>query len=116
MQIQINSDHQINPSPELASRIRALVQDTLDRHSDRITRVEVHLNDQNSIKSGNNDKRCLMEARLAGLGPIDAQHEADSLQLAIDGALEKLERAIEHKLGKVATTASGRRERQKGQT
>jgi ribosomal subunit interface protein len=109
MQIQINSDHQINPSPELATRIQALIRDTLDRHSDRITRVEVHLNDQNSVKNGANDKRCLMEARLAGLGPVDAAHEAEGLQLAIDGAMEKLERAIDHKLGKVAMTASGRR-------
>ena len=109
MQIQINSDHQINPSPELANRIRTLIHDTLDRHSDRITRVEVHLNDQNSLKGGSNDKRCLMEARVAGIGPIDAEHEAESLQLAIDGAMEKLERAIEHKLGKAAMTASGRR-------
>src|SRR5436190_6475832 len=109
MQIQINSDHQINPSPELASRIQALIRDTLDRHSDRITRVEVHLNDQNGIKGGANDKRCLMEARVAGIGPIDAAHEADSLQLAIDGAMEKLERAIEHKLGRIAVTAGGRR-------
>ena len=109
MQIQITSDHQINPSPELAKRIQTLIRSTLDRHSDRITRVEVHLNDQNSVKGGSNDKRCLMEARVAGIGPIDAQHEAESLQLAIDGAMEKLGRAIEHKLGRIAMTASGRR-------
>jgi hypothetical protein len=36
-------------------------------------------------------------------------HEADNVELAIDGAMEKLERAIEHRLGKVAVTASGRR-------
>jgi ribosome-associated translation inhibitor RaiA len=108
MQIQINTDHHIVGSPELAARIQALVRDTLDRYSDRITRVEVHLNDLNSMKGGN-DKRCLMEARLAGLGPVDVNHEADNLQVAIDAALEKLERAIEHKLGKVAMTASGRR-------
>ena len=114
MQIQINSDHQINPSPELANRLQALIRDALERHSDRITRVEVHLNDQNSIKGGGNDKRCLMEARVAGIGPVDAAHEADSLELAIDGALEKLEHALEHRLGKAAVTASGRRERQKG--
>jgi ribosome-associated translation inhibitor RaiA len=108
MQIQINSDHHIVGSPELAGRIQALVRDTLDRYSDRITRVEVHLNDLNGVKGGN-DKRCLMEARLAGLGPVDVNHEADNLQVAIDAALEKLERAIEHKLGKVAMTASGRR-------
>ena len=109
MQIQINSDHQINPSPELASRIQALIRNTLERYSDRITRVEVHLNDQNSVKGGANDKRCLMEARVAGLGPIDANHEAENLQLAIDGAMEKLERAIDHKLGRIAANASGRR-------
>ena len=109
MQIQINSDHHIVASPELATRIQSLVRDTLDRYSDRITRVEVHLNDLNSVKSGNNDKRCLMEARLSGLGPVDVNHEADNVELAIDGAMEKLERAIEHKLGKVAVTASGRR-------
>jgi ribosomal subunit interface protein len=109
MQIQINSDHHIVASPELANHIQSLVRDTLDRYSDRITRVEVHLNDLNSVKGGNNDKRCLMEARLSGLGPVDVNHEADNVELAIDGAMEKLERAIEHRLGKVAVTASGRR-------
>jgi ribosome-associated translation inhibitor RaiA len=109
MQIQINSDHHIVASPELAGRIQTLVRDTLERYSDRITRVEVHLNDLNSVKGGGSDKRCLMEARLSGLGPVDVNHEADNLDVAIDAALEKLERAIEHKLGKVDMTASGRR-------
>jgi ribosome-associated translation inhibitor RaiA len=109
MQIQINSDHHISTSPQIAGRVQGLVRDTLDRYSDRITRVEVHLNDLNGVKQGSRDKRCLMEARLAGLGPISVTHEAESLDLAIDGAMEKLERAIEHKLGRIAMTASGRR-------
>ena len=109
MQIQINSDHHISATPDVAARIRALVRDTLERYSDRITRIEVHLNDLNGEKGGNNDKRCLMEARVAGMGPIDASHEAPDLMLAIDGAMEKLERAIEHKIGRVEMTASGRR-------
>jgi ribosome-associated translation inhibitor RaiA len=109
MQIQINSDHHISASPELAARIQAIVRDSLERYSDRITRVEVHLNDLNSVKGGSQDKRCLMEARVAGFGPIDVNHEAPSLDLAIDGAMEKLERAISHRLGKIEMTASGRR-------
>ena len=109
MQIQINSDHHITGSPELASRVQGLVRETLDRYSDRITRVEVHLNDLNGEKGGRNDKRCLMEARLGGLGPVAVDHEADDLTLAIDGAMEKLERAIEHKLGKSAVEAPGKR-------
>jgi ribosomal subunit interface protein len=109
MQIQINSDHHISASPAVAARIQELVRGTLERYSDRITRVEVHLNDLNSVKGGNNDKRCLMEARVSGFGPVDVNHEAESLELAIDGAMEKLERAIEHRLGRIEMTASGRR-------
>ena len=109
MQIRINSDHHISASPQLASRVQGLVRDTLDRYSDRITTVEVHLGDLNSGKHGANDKRCTMEARIGGVGPIAVNHEAESLDFAIDGAMEKLERAIEHKLGKLAMTASGRR-------
>jgi ribosome-associated translation inhibitor RaiA len=108
MQIQINSDHHITGSPELAGQVQALVRDTLDRYSDRITRVEVHLNDINGVKGGA-DKRCLMEARLGGLGPVAVNHEAENLDLAINGAMEKLERALEHKLGKKTVVATGKR-------
>jgi ribosomal subunit interface protein len=109
MQIQINSDHHITGSPQLAGRVQALVRDTLERYSDRITRVEVHLNDLNSVKGGSSDKRCLMEARVSGVGPVSANHEAPNVELAIDGAMEKLERALEHKLGRIEMTANGRR-------
>ncbi|MGZ8156675.1 MAG: HPF/RaiA family ribosome-associated protein, partial [Burkholderiales bacterium] len=61
MQIQINSDHHITGSPQLAGRVQTLVRGALERYSDRITRVEVHLNDLNGVKGGGSDKRCLME-------------------------------------------------------
>ena len=109
MQIQINSDRHIVGSPQLASRVQALVRDTLERYADRITRVEIHLNDLNSVKGGGDDMRCLMEARVAGIGAVSAGHEAESLDLAIDAAMEKLERAIEHKLGRIEMTTSGKR-------
>jgi ribosomal subunit interface protein len=109
MQIQINSDHHITGSPELAARVQAVVRDSLERYSDRITRVEVHLNDLNGTKGGGTDKRCLMEARIGGVGAVSANHEAPTVELAIDGAMEKLERAVEHKLGRIEMTATGRR-------
>ena len=109
MQIQMNSDHHITGSPQLAGRVQALVRDSLERYSDRITRVEVHLNDLNSVKGGSNDKRCLMAARLAGVGAVSANHEAPTVENAIEGAMEKLERALKHKLGRIEVTAGGRR-------
>ncbi|HET7160473.1 MAG TPA: HPF/RaiA family ribosome-associated protein [Burkholderiales bacterium] len=105
MQIQINSDHRIPGTPALAGQVQSLVRDTFERYSDRITRVEVHLSDLNGLKGGSHDKRCLMEARLSALGPVAVDHEADNLDVAISGALEKLEHAIAHKLGKQSSSA-----------
>lgn len=109
MQIQINSDHRIPGTPALAGRVQTLVRDTLERYSDCITRVEVHLNDLNGVKGGSHDKRCLMEARLAALGPVAADHQAENLDLAISGAMEKLAHAITHKLGKQPSSANPKR-------
>jgi len=102
MQILVNSAHHIHGSASVTERVVSIVSDSLDRFADRITRVEVHLSDVNGDKVGERDKRCMMEARLAGLKPIAVSHEAPTLLEAIDTAAEKLERAIEHLLGKEA--------------
>lgn len=90
MQVHINTDSNIENDEKLTQQVEAVVAGALDRFSDRITRVEVHLSDENSHKFGSNDKRCLMEARLGGLQPIAASHQTATLQQAIDGAAEKL--------------------------
>jgi hypothetical protein len=95
MLIQINTDNHIAGSPELAARIEPAIASALDRFSERITRVEVHLKDDNSNKGGY-DKECTLEARLAGLAPIAVTGLAPTVEIALDGALDKLLRAIEH--------------------
>jgi ribosome-associated translation inhibitor RaiA len=102
MQVLVNSDHHITGDETLTERVEALVNGTLGRFEDRITRVEVHLNDVNGAKLGDRDKRCMMEARLGGLRPIAVSHQAPTLLEAMDAAAEKLERAIERTLGKLA--------------
>lgn len=74
----------------------------MKRFGDQITRVEVHLSDENSDKkSGKKDKRCLIEARLAGLQPLAVSHEAATMEHAVDGAVDKLMRSIDTTLGKL---------------
>jgi ribosome-associated translation inhibitor RaiA len=63
--------------------------------------VEVHLIDESGPKSRKNNKRCMMEARLEGRQPIAVTDEAATLDLAVDGAADKLARLIEHTLGKL---------------
>jgi ribosome-associated translation inhibitor RaiA len=99
MQIQINTDHNIEGREALADQVSGLVERALNRVSDHITRVEVHLSDENSDKSGQNDKRCMLEARLEGRQPVAVTHHAATLDEAVDGAADKLARMIESTLG-----------------
>lgn len=109
MQLQLNTDHHLRGSPELGARLRQALEAALARFAPRITRVEVHLNDLNAGKAGI-DKRCQMEARIAGRPPVSVQHVAESVPLAFDGALARLVAALDHALGKLDTTrrAAGR--------
>ena len=101
MQIQLNTDHNIDSHGGLAVYVNGVVENALSPVSDHITRVEVHLSDESSHKSTPNDKRCVMEARLEGRQPIAVTDEAATLDLAVDGAADKLARLIEHTLGKL---------------
>jgi len=101
MQIQINTDHNIDGHERLAEHVRGVVEDSLSRFSTHITRVEVHLSDQNAARGGPDDKRCMMEARLEHHSPTAVTHQAASVHEAVDGAAEKLKRAVEHLVGKL---------------
>lgn len=108
MQIQINTDHNIEGHEALADRFRSVVESALSRIGDHITRVEVHLSDENSSKGIQNAKRCVMEARMEGRQPIAVTHEAATLEHAVDGAADKLARFIESTLGRLRDQTSRR--------
>ncbi len=102
MQIQINTDRNIAGSANLNETIEAALRQGLDRFHDRITRLEVHLSDENSsAKSSEDDKNCRLEARLAGMQPILVSHQAPTVDLAVDGAISKLERSLDTVVGKL---------------
>lgn len=102
MQIQINTDSNIEGNNALAQQVETVVRGTLDRFSEQITRVEVHLSDENSDnKFGAKDKRCLLEVRLAGRQPIAVSEQAPTLEQAVDGAAEKMKRSLDSTLGRL---------------
>ncbi len=96
MKIQLNTDGNISGTEKLAQHVTGVVEYALSRFSDRITRIEVHLSDENGPKSGPDAKRCMMEARLRGRQPTAVTHEAETLDRAIDGAADKLQRLLGH--------------------
>lgn len=102
MKVQVNTDHNIEGSEALTEHVTSEVESTLDRFRERITRIEVHLSDESSsAKHRENDKRCVVEARLNGMQPISVSDDASAVELALTGALEKMERTLTRTLEKL---------------
>lgn len=102
MLIQVNTDSNTQGTAELTESVQHLLNDKLARFSPRITRAEVHLNDENGTgKSGSNDKRCLLELRLAGMDPITATEHSNTYDLALRGAVNKVQTQLDTILGKL---------------
>jgi ribosome-associated translation inhibitor RaiA len=101
MLVHITTDNHIHGGEHLTRDVEASVTEALRRFTPQLQRVEVHLADENSHKSGDNDKRCTIEARLAGLQPLAASGNGANLDQAVAGALEKLIHQLDHKLGRL---------------
>ncbi len=101
MKIQLNTDVHIDGTEALAARVRASVEQALKRFSAHITRVEVHLSDENGGKSWQADQRCMLEARLEGRQPVAVTDHAATLDQAVQGASQKLARLLDSTLGRL---------------
>ncbi|MGY4531441.1 ribosome-associated translation inhibitor RaiA [Pseudomonas sp. TE3786] len=100
MQVQVNSND-MQGSARLQEWVGAAVSDRLERFDDFLTRLEIHLSDENGAKAGAEDKRCQIEARPKGHQPLSVTHKAESLDLAVEGAAEKMRHALEHLMGRL---------------
>lgn len=98
MQIQVQT-HDVEHTDELEAFVREKVEEALEHFAEQLTRVEVHLSDENGPKGGA-DKSCRMEGRPKGLDPITVEHRSDNVHGAIREASGKLKRAIRHQLGR----------------
>ncbi len=102
MQIQVNTDRNISGDDSLAETVGEILERLLARFANQITRLEVHLSDENSTsKSGVVDKRCLLEARLAGRDPTSVSDVALTVEQAVTGAAHKMVSLLESELGKL---------------
>jgi len=101
MKIQVNTDVHTDGTEALAVQVSATIEQALKRFSEHITRVEVHLSDENAGKSGPKDHRCMLEARLEGRQPVAVTDQAATLEQAVNGASHKLARLLDSTLGRL---------------
>ena len=100
MIIQLNTDNHIDGTDALESRVRAMVEQSLGRFFPRLSRIEVYLSDNNSIKGGPANKRCALEARLQNDDPLGASHDDEDVEKALRGACDKLKVLLDTRIEK----------------
>ena len=101
MTIQLNTDNNLSVHEAFGNKLKDLLSEELSRFSEHITRLEVHLSDENGSKDGINDKRCLLEARLEGRQPMAVTALANTYELAVNTAIDKLKAALDTILGRL---------------
>ncbi|MDE3106152.1 MAG: HPF/RaiA family ribosome-associated protein [Acidobacteriota bacterium] len=100
MMIQIHSDNHVAVHAPLAQFVEVQVQQSLRRFGAQVTRVAVHLSDEDGEKVGAADKRCMMEVRFAGYPPMSVTGSAPSLHQAVTQASGRMKRLLASSLGR----------------
>ncbi len=101
MKIQLNSDSSIEVSEALTHAVETTLHDAFDRYGDRITRLEVHLSDENS--DSGKGIQCLVEARPAGIDPVVVTGSGDAVERACHDAVQKMHSLLDSTFGRIDT-------------
>lgn len=100
MQFQFNTNSSVMGTQDVAERIEAQVRQKLARFEDRLTRLEVHVEDVNSSKHGDDDKHCTIEARPRGGRPIGVTGKAADVDAAARIAANTMAERLDRIFGK----------------
>jgi ribosome-associated translation inhibitor RaiA len=101
MKILVNTDSSVEVNEKLFNYITNEINSSLHRVSDRISRIEVHLSDEDGGKNSMRNNRCLIEARFKGRQPISVTNQDTTLDNALKGAIDKLLNLIDNTLGRL---------------
>ena len=101
MKIQFNTDKNIEGKVRIEAYMSEKINQGLKQFDEKITRIEVHLSDENAAKTGKDDIQCKLEARLEGLQPITVSSKDDSNEKAVSGAIDKMKAALTTVVGKM---------------
>jgi hypothetical protein len=106
MKIQVNSDKSISIDSTLVSALEDEVSRVLSRFATKLTRVEVHLSDIDSSKTGQPDKRCLIEVRPTGGKPLTTIATTAATESSVSEALKKMQRSLTTFFGRKGRAAT----------
>ncbi len=101
MEIKVNTDNNVEGKQSLETHVIETINSGIGRFDSHITRVEVHLSDENGNKKGPKDKRCLIECRMKGAEPIAVTSQEDTLHNALNEAVDKMKAKLTTRIGRL---------------
>lgn len=100
MDIQFNTDNNIEGKQSMDDYMTTTISEGLKHFGEHITRIEVHVSDENGNKKGPKDKKCVLEARLKGIAPIAVSASEDNVRKAVVSAVDKMKSSLTTTMGK----------------
>lgn len=101
MIVQFNTDNTIDGDARTQDFFSDLISKKLDRYDEHVTRVEVHISDENGKKEGLSDIKCVLESRFEGRQPITVSAQEATIEKAVSAAIDKAKAALDSFLGKL---------------
>lgn len=98
--IQVNTDNHIQGDERLVEITHAMAVQHIGRFLPSLTRVIIHLADANSIKHGQCDIECTVEARPENQEPVVVRHKDENVERAVRGALTNMKARLETVFGR----------------
>ncbi|MGB4845942.1 MAG: HPF/RaiA family ribosome-associated protein [Ferruginibacter sp.] len=101
MTIQFNTDNNVQVHEGFGNKLNAMLTKELNRFAEQLTRLEVHLSDENGHKPGPEDKKCLIEARIKNKQPVAVTANGANYEIAVKNASDKLKRSLDTVFGRM---------------
>ncbi|MCH5715739.1 hypothetical protein [Niabella hibiscisoli] len=101
MIIQLHADRSLSIHEEYALKLNGVIARELDRFAELLTRVELHLADENAQRKTKEDKKCTIEAKLKSKHPVTVTSHGNTYDNAVTGAVQKLKASLDTIVGKM---------------
>ncbi len=100
MNIQLNADKILNVHETFGNHLEEIISKKLQRFSEHITTLEIHITDENGTKTGPNDIKCILEAHLKGMQSIIVTAIENTLEQSVHRAIDKLKDSLDSIIGR----------------
>lgn len=103
MQLQLNTDANIQGDDRLAEVAENAVVSSLGHLTSRLSRIEVHLADVNAANGGSDDIRCTIAARPGGMQPQTDTYSPANVEAALRGGARKIRALLDSEFGELTS-------------